>query len=324
MRAGFGRGQSLRLVAVVLLVVSSIGVRPASGQAPSRPEVPVEQNSTSGTGVVRGIANGVTVTLPNAWHESHAGDSPVPAALAPYAPPFHLGGILALENSQQYAILQFATSDNPLIGHDPAWLDGKMHMPSGSGMSVLDLIFYYFFPPDDACVNDAMEKNSAATFAPTPNSASEQPLLQVTYTCHHDATLSGFFSAQTSSGITFVQTNDGPRAYGVVSQFYLSPMERVTSEGMTWYVFEALRSTPVSQGATTHFNIPANLQGEQADFFWAIGAVNPFPWVHDPARSTQLIHAAYAGVGAGGSKHADFIALLQRVQGRGPGGVVPQ
>jgi hypothetical protein len=254
----------------------------------------------------------------------NSGDSPLPAALAPYAPPFHLGGVLQLENPQQYAILQFATSDNPLIGHDPAWLDGQMHMLGGSGMSTLDFIFYYFFPPDASCINDAMEKNAGATFAPTPNFSSAQPLLQVTYTCRHDVTLSGFFSAQSSTGITFVQTNDGPRAYAVMAQFYQAPMERVTSEGMTWYVFEALRSTPVTPNVATHFNIPANLQGAQADFFWAIGAVNPFPWVSDVGRGSQLIHAAYAAVGTGGSKHADFVALLQKVQGRGPGGVIPQ
>ncbi len=321
MRMRFKRGQSAGL-ATVILFVSSVAAGRAAGQASAKPGTPVGQITTSG--VIYGIANGVTVTLPAVWRVYNSGDSPVPAALAPYAPPFHLGGILELENLQQYAILQFATSDNPLVGHDPSWLDGQMHMPSGSGMSMLDFVFYYFFPPDPACINDAMEKNLGATFSPAPNSSSAQPLMQVTYTCHHDVTLSGFFSAQTSSGITFVQTNDGPRAYGVMAQFYLAPMERVTSEGMTWYVFEALRSTPVSQNVAAHFNVPGNLQGAQADFFWAIGAVNPFPWVNDSARNTQLIHAAYAGIGTGGSKHAEFLALLQRVQARLPGGALPQ
>lgn len=324
MRVRFGLGQPAGLAAIVVFALFSFGSRPAGAQAspPSTANPPTGQITTAG--IVHGIANGVTVTLPSAWRVFNSGDTPVPAALAPYAPPFHLGGILELENPQQYAIVQFATSDNPLNGRDPAWLDAQMHMPSGSGMSVLDLIFYYFFPPDDACINDAMEKDAGASFAPTPNSSSAQPLLQVTYTCHHELTLSGFFSAQTSSGITFVQTNDGPRAYGVMAQFYLSPMERATSDGMTWYIFEALRSTPVTQNAAAHFNIPANLQGAQADFFWAIGALNPFPWVIDAGHGNQLIHVAYAGVGTGGSKHAEFIALLQKVQARGMGGVVPQ
>jgi hypothetical protein len=66
--------------------------------------------------IEHGIANGVSVQLPVAWSEFKPGDAP--AALAPYSPPFHMGGILALQNSQANAIVEFATSDNPLLGHD--------------------------------------------------------------------------------------------------------------------------------------------------------------------------------------------------------------
>jgi hypothetical protein len=60
-----------------------------------------------------------------------------------------------------------------------------------------------------------------------------------------------------------------------------------------------------------------SLQGAQADFYWAIGAVSPFPWVYDGGRpNQQLIHVAYAGVGLGGNKRAEFMALLQKVQAR--------
>ena len=268
--------------------------------------------------IEHGITNGVSVELPLAWTEFKPGDAPV--ALAPYSPPFHLGGILALQNLQANAIVQFATSDNPLLGHDANWLDGQMHMPSGSGMSMIDLLFYYFVPPSASCINEALTNNARASFAPAPNSASTDapPVLQVSYACRHEVTLEGFFGAQVSSGITFVQTNEGPRAYGTTPQFYLAPMERVTSPGMTWFVFEAQRVNPVTPGASAHFNLPANLQGAQADFYWAIGAVNPFPWVYDGGRTNQqLIHMAYAGVGLGGNKRAEFMALLQRVQARG-------
>lgn len=268
--------------------------------------------------IEHGITNGVSVELPLAWTEFKPGDAPV--ALAPYSPPFHLGGILALQNLPANAIVQFATSDNPLLGHDANWLDGQMHMPSGSGMSMIDLLFYYFVPPSASCINEALTNNARASFAPAPNSASTDapPVLQVSYACRHEVTLEGFFGAQVSSGITFVQTNEGPRAYGTTPQFYLAPMERVTSPGMTWFVFEAQRVNPVTPGASAHFNLPANLQGAQADFYWAIGAVNPFPWVYDGGRTNQqLIHMAYAGVGLGGNKRAEFMALLQRVQARG-------
>jgi hypothetical protein len=304
--------------AVAELIVLAVTVNPP--RVAAQTAAPETLSQSAAGNIVHGITNGVAISLPTAWREFDPGGAGPPDALAPYAPPFHLGGILALENPQQFAILQFATSDNPLAGHDPNWLDTQMHMPSGSGMSVLDLLFYYFFPPDGACINEVLGTNGGAAFAPTPGSSSSSapPVLQVSYHCRHEATLSGFFSAQVSSGITFVQTNNGPRAYGIVAQFYLAPMERVTSPGMTWYVFEALRTSPVSQGAATHFNLPANLQGEDADFFWAIGAATPFPWVNDGAHANQpIIHVALATIGSGGSRRAEFLALLQKVETHG-------
>jgi hypothetical protein len=290
---------------------------PSLSNAPStplaRPDDPVM--------ATHGIANGVSVELPVTWTQFTPDGSP--AALVPYMPPFHLNGILALQNSREQAILQFATSDNPLIGHDSNWLDAQMHAPSGSGMSMTDFLFYYFFPPSNACMNEALENNARASFAPSPDSpsATSAPLLQVSYTCRHDATLAGFFGAQISSGITFVQTNDGPRAYGRVAEFYLAPMERVTSPGMTWYVFSAQRVNPVSQNATNHYYLPANLLGAQAEFYWAIGSTGAFPWVNDSGRGNPpLIHVAYATVGHAGNKRADFMALLQRVQAPGAAG----
>jgi len=268
--------------------------------------------------ITHGISNDVSVELPVAWSEFSPGGAP--AALGPYSPPFHLSGILALQNLPGSAIVQFATSDNPLLGHDANWLDGQMHQPSGSGMSLVDFLFYDFFPPSASCIDEAMANNAKASFAPSPNndSGDAPPILQVTYACRHDVTLQGFFGAQVSSGITFAQTNQGPRAYGMTAQFYLAPMERVASLGMTWFVFSAQRVNPVTPGTSAHFNLPTNLQGAQAEFYWAIGAVSPFPWVYDGARpNQQLIHMAYAGVGLGGNKRAEFMALLQKVQARG-------
>jgi hypothetical protein len=320
MMLGRNRGVWIATALIALLMV---------GYAP-RVAAQTSGTDTSGQiaagGIEHGIAPGILIALQPTWREFDPGGAGPPDALAPYAPPFHLGGILSLENPQQFAILQFATSDNPLAGHDPNWLDTQMHMPAGSGMSVLDLLFYYFFPPDGACINEVLGTNGGANFAPLPGSTSSSaPVLQVSYHCRHEATLSGFFGAQLSSGITFVQTNDGPRAYGMMAQFYLSPMERVASPEMIWYVFEALRTSPVSQGAVTHFNLPVNLQGGQTDFFWAIGALSPFPWVRDGGRSNQqLIHVAYAAIGTGGSKHAEFLALLQKVQARTATGAAAQ
>jgi hypothetical protein len=121
-----------------------------------------------------------------------------------------------------------------------------------------------------------------------------------------------------SSGITFAQTAEGPRAYGKVANFYLAPMDRETIGGMTWFIFEAQRTDPLGANAGATFNLPGNLQGAQSDFFWAIGAISPFPFVGDASRANQpLIHVAYAGVGAQGNKKAEFMGLLQRVQVKG-------
>jgi hypothetical protein len=313
MKSGRNRGKWLVAAAAVLLVWAALA-RTAGAQAAAG----AAAGESAARMIEHGISNGVSVELPVAWTEFKPGDAPV--ALAPYSPPFHLGGILALQNLPASAIVQFATSDNPLLGHDANWLDGQLHMPSGSGMSLVDFLFYYFFPPSATCINEAMANNSRASFAPAPNDSSSDapPVLQVSYACRHDVTLEGFFGAQVSSGITFVQTNGGPRAYGMTAQFYLAPMERVTSPGMTWFVFSAQRLSPVTPGASAHFNLPTNLQGAQAEFYWAIGAVNPFPWVNDGGRpNQQLIHMAYAGVASGGSKRAEFMAMLQKVQARG-------
>ena len=319
-----GRNCGVGIAGTALIVLALVADAPRTAAQSSTNETP---GQSAAGGIVHGIAPGISIPLQPTWREFDPGGAGSPDALAPYAPPFHLSGILSLENPQQFAILQFATSDNPLAGHDPNWLDTQMHMPTGSGMSVLDLLFYDFFPPDGACINEVLGTNGGASFAPLPGSTSSSapPVLQVSYHCRHEATLSGFFGAQVSSGITLVQTNDGPRAYGMMAQFYLSPMERVASPEMTWYVFEALRTSAVSQGAVTHFNLPVNLQGGQTDFFWAIGAVSPFPWVRDGGRSNQqLVHVAYAAIGTGGSKRAEFLALLQKVQARTGTGAAAQ
>jgi hypothetical protein len=294
----------------------------ASESASATDSQAATKDDTSGA-LVHHLAADISVALPAAWQEFEIGSMPPPTAIASYAPPFHLTGILALQNSKQVAMLQFATSSNPLIGHDSNWLDSQMHMPSGSGMSVLDLIFYYFFPPTSTCIEQVLTQDPRASFAPLPAGASGSDLnsgsvLQVSLACKPQATLTGFFQSQVSGGITFAQTNDGPRAFADIAKFYLGPMERVAVGGMVWFVFEAQKVDPLGPNVGTNFNLAGNLQGAQADFFWAIGAISPFPFVNDSPRGNQpLIHVAYASVGVNGNKHADFMALLQKVQVKG-------
>jgi hypothetical protein len=284
--------------------------------------------------VVHHLAADISITLGPSWQEFDIGAMPPPTALASYAPPFHLNALLALQNAKNISVLQIATSTNPLIGHDSSWLDAEMHKQSGSGMSVLDLIFYYFFPPTQECIEQVLTQDPKATFAPLPDSGSSNnsgggsggnsgdgsgsPVLQVSLACKAPATMMGFFESQLSGGITFAQTNGGPRAFATIKKFYLAPMERVSIGGMVWFIFEAQRVDPVGPNASTNYNLGGNWQGAQSDYFWAIGAISPFPFVNDSPRANQpLIHVAYASVGANGNKHAEFMGLLQRVQVRG-------
>lgn len=280
-------------------------------------------------GSMHSLGNNVSVQLSSNWAEANPTEIPPPNELRGYAPPFHLIGVLSLQNAKTDSVLQLATSDNPLMGRDSNWLDEQMHKPAGSGMSVLDMLYYFFFPPTPACMEDALNGVKQATFAASPAASSAtasgaptissgdntDPQMQLTFHCKHAPTLGGFYEAQLSTGITLVQSNNGPRAFANVPQFYLAPMERITSPGITWYVFEAQRTDAVSAGAMTRYGLPTTLNGAQSDYFWAIGSPDPFPWTYDGRHaSTTLIHVAYAGVGVGGSKRTNFMNILQRVQ----------
>ena len=218
-----------------------------------------------------------------------------------------------LEDSKQNSILLLGLSDNPLVGHDGYWLDAQMHAPSGSGMSMLDLIFYFLFPPSQTCMDDALQNYANATMTPDPPDS--QPLIHVSYHCPHPDTLSGFYSAQVSTGITFVQTNEGPHAYGEIREFYVAPMEQADIGGMTFFIFEAQRQGQIGPGAVNHYHLPANLQGGKAEFFWAIGAPSPFPFVADVTRSNlPLLHVAYAAASLAPNNKPDFMKLLHGVR----------
>jgi hypothetical protein len=281
------------------------------------------------------LAGAVSVTLGANWGENASNELPPPPELQNYAPPFRISAILPIQNSKSGSIIQLAISDNPLTGKDSNWLDEQMHKPAGSGLSVLDMLYYFFFPPTQQCMVEAQNTVAKATFAPSPAAASasatgapapssgdsSDPEMQLTYQCKREPTLENFYAAQLSNGITFVQTNQGPRAFSVVPQFYLAPMERVQAQGLTWYVFEAQRTEPISQGALQRFrSYGPTVDGSQADFFWAIGAPDPLPFSPDlsgGADSRRVIHVGYASVSSGTNNHDRFITLLQRVQVRG-------
>src|SRR6201987_755732 len=161
------------------------------------------------------LENGVSIDLGPNWKPSGASNAAPPGGLGPYAPPFRFNQILFLTNEHQYTLLQLATSDNPLIGHDAYWLDTQMHATNGSGTSLPDYLFFLFLPPSHSCMDDVLAKIAEARRAPVPVGGEfSQSEIQVTYSCSYSSTLPDFYSQQLTSGITFRQSLDGPRAYG--------------------------------------------------------------------------------------------------------------
>jgi hypothetical protein len=279
------------------------------GAAP--PHVRQTQQPPEPTQVIQ-LSTKLSAEIPAAFRSLQSDETPPPGALAPYAPPFHFSQVLMLASAVQNSVLLLGLSDNPLVGHDGYWLDAQMHASSGSGMSMLDLLFYFFFPPSHDCMEDALQNYTTATM--TADAPDSTPLIQVSYKCPHPDTLSGFYSAQVSTGITFQQTNAGPRAYGEIRDFYVAPMEQADISGMTFFIFEAQRQGQIGAGAIGHYHLPANLQGGKADFFWAIGAPSPFPFVGDVGRSNvPILHVAYATASIAANNKPDFIKLLHGI-----------
>jgi hypothetical protein len=252
-----------------------------------------------------------SVTLSFDWQSSSSTEVPPPALLSPYAP-IHLSGNLVLANTPRGAILQFATSNNPFLGHDAYWLDTQMHLPTDTGAGLLDFFFYYFFPPSDACIHQVLTTDAPAS----RQSPIEGPAyMQVFYSCPLSDTLSDFYATQVSAGITFRLTDNGTRVLAPVGDFYVAPMEQLDASGMTFFVFEAQGMNVVSSDAAKHFHLPDNASGGQPDFFWAIGAPTPFPFVDDPARKDiAILHVAYARLGIDTDAKSEFENILRQIR----------
>jgi hypothetical protein len=179
-------------------------------------------------------------------------------------------------------------------------------------MSLLDFFFYYFFPPSDACIHEVLTTYAPATrVSPTDSPA----YMQVYYSCPLSDTLSDFYSSQISAGITFQLTDNGTRVLAPVGDFYVAPMEQIEESGITVFVFEAQGMNAVSSDAARRFHLPENSQGGQPDFFWAIAAASPFPFVADASRKDDaILHVAYARLGVGADAKSEFMNILHEIR----------
>lgn len=193
--------------------------------------------------------------------------------------------------------------------------EAQMHRPAGSGDSLIDYLFYFFFPPPWDCLDGGAAAYHRARMLAVPDKTEVTPNLSIRTDCHHAPTVEDFYSSQLSPGIVFRLTNGAEKAAGMYPQFYFPPMEKLEANGLTFYVFEAQGQTPLNLPTVNHFNFPDDLQGAQTDYFWAVGAPSPFPFSLDPQRkNVPVIQVAYAGIGLGPNKRDTFIGLLKQVQ----------
>ncbi len=62
-------------------------------------------------------------------------------------------------------------------------------------------------------------------------------------------------------------------------------------------------------------NLPESLQGSRSEFFWAIGAPSPFPFVADSGAMFRC-YMAYASAAPGSNNKADFSRLLHDIRSK--------
>jgi hypothetical protein len=192
-------------------------------------------------------------------------------------------------------------------------LDAQLHGAANSGQSFIEYLFYFFFPPPGDCVEGA----SAAYERAVKDASGEDqrtPNLSIYSECKPSPLLGDFYSWQLSRGVLFQSTDGVKGARGSYPKFYVPPMEKLEANGLTFFIFEALGQTQLDLRAVDHFNLPDDLQGAQTDYFWAVGAPSPFPFLKDTQRKNVLIiQVAYATIGLGPNERANFRRLLKQI-----------
>jgi hypothetical protein len=295
-----------------------------SGQSPAWLERGVEQSAPSSQAQPQAelkrfsLLSGISIDVSPDWIEREQMPLPPSPRLAPFAPQVTFLEFMALENPNMHSALRISTTTNPFLGGDEVALDVQMHAAAGSGNGLADYLFYFFFSPPRDCLDGGSEAyKKAKRQAESPDQTAVSPDLSIRTSCEHPPTIAGFYSRQVSPGVLFQVTNGVERAGGIYPESYLAPMEKVEANGLTFYVFEAQGRTQLDLETVNHFNLTDEMQGAQADFFWAVGAPSPFPFFRDPQRkNVPVIQVAYAGIGLGPDKRDIFMRLLRQVRSR--------
>ncbi len=252
------------------------GAQPAvqsSGSSHARPEVELRRFS---------LSSGASIEVSPEWIEREQMPLPPSPRLAPFAPHVTFLEFAALENPKMHSVLRIAMTTNPFLGGDEVALDVQMHGAAGSGNGLADYLFYFFFSPPRDCLDGGSEAYRKAKSQAELPDQTPSPDLSIRMYCKHAPTLADFYSRELSPGVVYQFTNGVERASGIYAEFYLTPMEKVEANGLTFYVFEAQGSRQLDLVTVDHFNLPDETQGAQPDFFWAVGAPSPFPFFLDP------------------------------------------
>jgi hypothetical protein len=258
------------------------------------------------------LRNGVTIRLSDDWGPDVYDRTPTPTALNRYGPrEIDFSEFLNLQNINEHSLLKLASSNNPFEGRDQRDLDAQMHEPPSSGRGLLDYLSYFFFPPPLHCVEQAVADNGPAIGKSKPD---EDADISMVGNCRYLPTLPDFYSAQLSHGLVFRPVSGGESVDSTWGQFYLASVEQVETNGLTFFVYEAKGLERLTLETARQFNLPEDLQGAQLDFFWAIGAPSPFPFMVDPThRNVPLIHVVYASADLGANQRLVFMKLLEKV-----------
>jgi hypothetical protein len=97
------------------------------------------------------LSNGAAIRLSADWAPRVLPHVPPPASLASSAPPLNFYDFQVFQNAADHSQVEFALSNNLLLGRDAYWLDGEMHRPPASGAGMVSYLFYFFFPPPPSC-----------------------------------------------------------------------------------------------------------------------------------------------------------------------------
>jgi hypothetical protein len=240
--------------------------------------------------------------------------------LARFAPPFTFFEFTELENPRTHSALRIGTTNNVFLGQDEVALDTQMlhtqmHNDADSANGLMDYLFYFFFPPPRDCLDGGAEAFHIARVRVSADQNTGAPDLSIRTDCRYAPTVADFYASQLSSGVEFQMTNGVEKVGGIYRQFYFLSMEKLESNGMTFYVFEGQGQTQFDLRTLDYFNFPDDLQGTQTDYFWAVGAPSPFPFYLDPQRkNVTLMQVAYAGVGFGPNERGYFMSLLRQMR----------